>query len=163
MLRQSFTGFWISHSALHVPGLGIWQGCEYARVNNALIMLYFAWMCLNNVEYACMYLHKQSSEYAVILNVSDKVHKVTVHITEQLSRQWHIQNTVKHLTWRVLLKEYCLCAGVQPEMFLARGGFVELGHFDKHFLKNASQRHCVENFGVFSPRYSYKQILIWRI
>ena len=33
--------------------------------------------------------------------------------------------------------------------------FVKLVHFDKHFLKNSrSKMPAVENFGVFSPRYS---------
>ena len=26
--------------------------------------------------------------------------------------------------------------GAQPEIFQGRGGFVELGHFNKHFVKN---------------------------
>ena len=40
-------------------------------------------------------------------------------------------------------------AGVQPEIFQGRRGFVELGYFDKHFVKNT--RKILE---VFSPRYS---------
>ena len=36
-----------------------------------------------------------------------------------------------------------------------RGGFGELGHFDKHFVKNLRKKGLAgENFGVFSPRYS---------
>ena len=31
-------------------------------------------------------------------------------------------------------------AGVQPEIFQGRGGFVELGHFDKHFVKNTRKK-----------------------
>ena len=27
-------------------------------------------------------------------------------------------------------------SGKQPDIFKGRGGFVEFGHFDKHFLKN---------------------------
>ena len=41
-------------------------------------------------------------------------------------------------------------AGAQPEIFLGRGGFVKLGHFDKHFLKKsrkkAPQRKILEFF-----------------
>ena len=41
-------------------------------------------------------------------------------------------------------------SGVQPEIFLGRGGFVKLGHFDKHFLKkwrkNATQGNILEFF-----------------
>ena len=44
---------------------------------------------LNMLKHACIYLNKQSSEYAKILNVSDagKTEGNTVQITEQLLRQ----------------------------------------------------------------------------
>ena len=45
--------------------------------------------------------------------------------------------------------------GAQPEIFPDRGGFVKLGHFNKHFVKNSRKKRLRrENFGVFSPRYS---------
>ena len=98
-------------------GLKIWQGCEYARVTEgaeyawiALNMSYVL-ICLNNAYYdwICVYVHtpeKHSAEYTRIQNVSDAVHviKVNLQITEQLSRQTRIQNTVKHLRWIVLQK-----------------------------------------------------------
>ena len=31
-------------------------------------------------------------------------------------------------------------SGAQPEIFQGRGGFVELGHFDKHFVKNTRKK-----------------------
>ena len=31
-------------------------------------------------------------------------------------------------------------AGAQPKIFLGRGGFVKLGHFDKHFLKKSGKK-----------------------
>ena len=31
----------------------------------------------------------------------------------------------------------CLTTGAQPEIFQGRGGFVKLGHFDKHFIKKS--------------------------
>ena len=40
-------------------------------------------------------------------------------------------------------KQYRLCAkitGVQPEIFQGRRGFVELGHSDKHFVKNTREK-----------------------
>ena len=42
---------------------------------------------------------------------------------------------------------------MQPETFQASGGggFVELGHFDKHFVKNTRKRGPAGNI---SPRYS---------
>ena len=44
-------------------------------------------------------------------------------------------------------------SGPQPGIFHGRGGFVELGHFDKHFFKNARKiGPAGKNFGVFSPR-----------
>ena len=53
---------------------------------------------LNLIEYADIYLKKQSVENARNLNVSNADHnKITVQITEQLSRKKRIQNTVKHL------------------------------------------------------------------
>ena len=58
--------------------------CEYASIT------------LNMIEYATIYLKEQSAECARILNVSDAVHKVTIQITVQLSRQRLVQNTVKH-------------------------------------------------------------------
>ena len=45
--------------------------------------------------------------------------------------------------------------GAQQEIFQGRGGFVELGHLDKHFVKNTRKKGAAgKNFGVFSPRYS---------
>ena len=44
-------------------------------------------------------------------------------------------------------------AGAQSEIFQGREGFGELGHFDKHFVKNLRKK-AVEYFGVFSPGYS---------
>ena len=61
-------------------------------------MLEYASITLNMIEYARIYLKKQSAEYARILNVSDVVHSIrSLQITEQLSRQRNIQNSVKHL------------------------------------------------------------------
>ena len=41
-------------------------------------------------------------------------------------------------------------SGAQPELFLGRGGFVKLGHFNKYFIKNsikkASQGKILEFF-----------------
>ena len=69
----------------------------------------YALRTLNMIEYAGIYLKKQSAEYARILSVSDAVHSIRslykLQITEQLPRQRHIQNTVKHLRWNVLQKE----------------------------------------------------------
>ena len=45
--------------------------------------------------------------------------------------------------------------GAQSEIFQGRGGFVKLGHFDKHFMKKSKKKGPAgKNFGVFSLRYS---------
>ena len=85
------TGFWICL----VSFTGFWyaSGSKYARAQNmarlwicegytgwwiylnkpeyALIMPQYAWICLNNAEFVCIYLNKQSSKYTRIQNVSD--------------------------------------------------------------------------------------------
>ena len=48
---------------------------------------------------------------------------------------------------------------MQPEIFQGKEGgggrFVELGHFDKGFVKNTRKRGPTgKHFAVFSPRYS---------
>ena len=74
-------GFWIclvivsqeldKPPVLNMPGLTIWQGCEYARVTQGT-----EHTMLNMIEYVDIYLKKQSPEYARILNVSDAVHSI---------------------------------------------------------------------------------------
>ena len=55
--------------------------------------------------YAGMYLKKQSTEYARILNVPDAVHSVrSLYKLLSSYRDRRIQNTVKHLKWSVLKK-----------------------------------------------------------
>ena len=39
------------------------------------------------------------------------------------------------------------------KIFQGGGGFVELGYFDKHFVKNARKESPLgKHFGVFSPK-----------
>ena len=46
---------------------------------------------------------------------------------------------------------YHIYAGAQPEIFQDRGGFMKLGQFDKHFLKNLRKKRATgENFRVFT-------------
>ena len=45
-------------------------------------------------------------------------------------------------------------AGAQPEIFQGMGDFVEIGHFDKHLVKNKrTEGSTGKNFGIFSARY----------
>ena len=58
------------------------------------------------IEYASIYLKKQSAEYARILNVFDAVHSIRSLYKLLSSYQDRlIQNTVKYLTWSFLQKE----------------------------------------------------------
>ena len=53
---------------------------------------------LNVIEYADLYLKKQSGEYLrIILNVSDAVHSIKSLNLLSSYRDRRIQNTVKHL------------------------------------------------------------------
>ena len=120
--------------------------CEYALVT------------LNTIEYPSIYPKKPSVKYVRTLNMSDTVHS-SRSLNKLLSsyQDRHIQNTVKHWRWSVLQKEQCLSAGAQPEIFQGTGGrgFLELGHFDKHFVKSTRKRGPTKkHFGSFSPRYS---------
>ena len=75
-----------------------------------------------------------NAEYARILNVSDAVGHCTNY--------WEVIETDMY--------------SKQPEFFRAEGWvFVELGHFDKHFVKNAQKVEPVgKHFGIFSAKYS---------
>ena len=64
--------------------------------------------------------------------------------------------TVLFGTWTLVLFPH---AGAQLEIFQGRGGFVELWHFDKHFVKNTQKKDPAgKNFGVFSPRSRWNYI-----
>ena len=57
----------------------------------------YALITLNVIEYADVYLKKQSAEYArIILNVSDEVHSIRSLILLSSYQDRRIQNTVKH-------------------------------------------------------------------
>ena len=51
-----------------MPGLRIWQRCDYARVTQGVE---YALIMLNMIEYASIYLKKPSAEVARILNISN--------------------------------------------------------------------------------------------
>ena len=97
---------------------------------------YFS-LTLNMIEYAGIYLKKQSAEYTRILNVSDAVYsiKVTVQFTD-------VFRTLSNISDGMFCKKN---AGAQPEIVQGREGegggeVVELGHFNKHFVKNTRKR-----------------------
>ena len=43
------------------------------------------------------------------------------------------------------MKLQAYLSGAQPEIFQGRGGFVELGHFEKRFVKNTRKKTPKEN------------------
>ena len=113
-------------------------------------------------EFACIYLNKQSSKYARILNVSNAVHIIR-SLNKILSSYWKrdvFRTLSNRLRWSVLQKEQCLSTGclstgTQPEIFLGGGGPI-----DKNFIKIIRKKGPASKyFGVFSPRYSLKYIL----
>ena len=59
----------------------------------------YALITLNVIEYADVYLKKQSAEYArIILNVSDAVHSIRLLSLLSSYQDRRIQNTVKHFS-----------------------------------------------------------------
>ena len=51
-------------------------------------------------------------------------------------------------------------SGAQLEIFYGRGDFVDLGHFNKVFVKNAKEKAPqANNLETFSPRYSSNYLL----
>ena len=53
------------------------------------------------------------------------------------------------------LDQFQAYTGAQPEMFQGSGGFVKLGHSDKHFVKNSRKKDPArKNFEVLSLTYS---------
>ena len=150
-------------AVVNMPGPVIWQGCEYASVlqgaEYALIMPQYheyGLIKLNMLEYACIYLNKQGSEYRRILNVSDAVDSIRslCKLLRSYRERERIQNTVKHLRLSVLQKEESPSASAQPDIFQGRRGFGQLEHFDRHFIKNTRKKGPIEkHFEVFSPRY----------
>ena len=96
-------------------------------------------------------------EYAlIVLNVFDAAHSIRSLYKLLNSYQYrHIQNTVNHLRWTVLQKR--TMPGCKCEFFQGRGGggFVGIGHFDKHFVENTRKRGPArKHFEIFSPRFS---------
>ena len=82
-------------------------------------------------------------------------YKVTVQVIYQLSRQAYSEYCQTFKMKRFTKKIMWRCA---TKYFQGSGGFVELGHFDKPFVKTSKpQEEMVlpgKHIGGFSPRYS---------
>ena len=105
------TGFWIC------VGTQLWKGSEYSMIPNIPVFLICKgytrfWICpnmaevsrcalttLNMHEYSRLWLDKQSSEYARILNVSDAVHSM-----RSLTSYWAVieANVSRTLAQRII-------------------------------------------------------------
>ena len=129
----------------------MWQGskytseCSYGRVLN----IPGFWLCqvsayasiTEGSEYVWIWLNKLSCGYAWILNGSDAVHSVrSLYKLLSSYQHRHIQNMFKHLRWIVFAKRImpeCRCI---VRIFQDREGIMELGLFNKHFVKNARKK-----------------------
>ena len=113
------------------PGFWIWHGCMYKGYVEF-------WSILIMAPYGSV-MPKYAS---ICLNVPQYAW-TWLNIVEC---PWIGQKMPEELFW----------PKAQPESFQPRGGFVELGHFDKLFVKKKKKKrgHAGKNFGTFSPRYS---------
>ena len=138
--------------------LQMWEGYTacwvcLSKPEYVLIMSQCAWICLNDTDYdTSIYLKKKKNRICWICQNSECAwcstkHKLTFEITEQLTIEKGIQNTVKHFRWRFFQKEQCLSAG--------GGLFLELRHFYKYFVKNTRKRG--------HPRKHFKNLKNWRL
>ena len=77
---------------------------------------------------------------------------VILHLRNNELCKTVIKNYIRALAQHA---KYLSSAGAQPDFFQGRGGFVGLGHFYKHFVKNTRKKGPAgKNLGAFSPRYS---------
>ena len=126
-----------------------WQGSEYAwsafhRVTvseYALIMPEYIWenKVLNMSEF-----------WMCLIQYIVQGHCTSYWTVIEIKTYSEYCQTFKR--WRVLQIGQCLSAGAQPEIFQGRGGgFVELGHLDKHFVcqKHKKERPHTEAFRSF--------------
>ena len=112
--------------------------------------LKYAWICLNNAEcdWICQHIPGKCWICWTVLNMPEFWTNYWAVI------ETYIQNTDKHLRWSVL-QYRCPTSNFQ----VREGRFVELGCFDKDFVKNTGKRDpAVKYFEVFFSRYSQNYI-----
>ena len=132
------------------------SGCKYARARNmarlwmcegytgcwmclnkpgySLIMPQYVWACINNAEYASIYLNKESFNMPELLMcLMQCMHKVIVQNTEQLLRQRSIQK----------FKMECFAKRIMPECRRATRDFPGQGRFrgTKALWQTFRQKH----------------------
>ena len=138
--REGYKGCWI---CLNKP--------EYL-----LIMSQYEWIYLNNAEYdwICR-LTPEKTECWICQNYSECVwctaeHKVT-EFTEQLPRQTYSEHCqtfkIKRFSKRIMPESRCSTRNFSGQ----EEGFVELGHFDKHFIKKTTRAFLSKTGKLFFP------------
>ena len=124
---------------------GGYKGC-WICLNKSeydLMTSQYVWTCLNNAEYGWICWHIPETTECWICQNSECVwciiwHKVTVKVTEQLSR--HCQTyKMKRFAKRIMVECGCSTKRFSGETGAGRS-FVKLGHFDKDFVKDTRKR-----------------------
>ena len=116
----------------------------------------YASITLNTIGCAGTYMNKQSAEYAGILNVSDAVHSVR-SLYKLLNSYRDRCDSDHHQTFEMdRFTKTIMPEWVRTRNFSGQGGggrrFLELGHFNKNFVKNTRKRDPAGN-RVYFPRY----------
>ena len=117
------------------------------------IMSQYEWNCFNNANMIEYTWKKQSAKYArIILNVSDVVHNIRSLNLLSSFRDRCIQNTaqickIKRFAKRIMPE----CRWATRNFSGHKEGFVEIGHFDKHFIKNTIRAFLSKISKLFSP------------
>ena len=82
-------------------------------------------------------MNKQSFKYARILNVSGAMHSIRSLYTLLISNQGRgLLTMLSNIQDEAFHKKNNVWMQACNQKFSGMGGFVELGHFDKHFVKN---------------------------
>ena len=83
------------------------------------------------------------------------INDCTMHLIFRNGLEYKNADTRENNETKVEAKEKTVNAGAQSETVPGRGRFLELGHYDKDFVKKSRKEGPAgKNFSVFSPRYS---------
>ena len=147
-----------------MPGLKIWQGCEYSRVTQgaqyAWIMSQYEWICHNNAEYGWICRHMpEKTEFWIfqlfwmcLMQYIALDHCTTYcAVTETEKYSEHCQKfKIERFTKRIMPE--CRCT---TKNFSGQDG--ESGDCGTEHLQKRSRKGSI--FEAFSPRYSLNYIL----
>ena len=111
---------------------------------------------LSNAEYDWIYWHipeKNSAEYdIIILSVSDAVYSIRSlnSLSSYQDRHIHCQTfKIMHFAKRIMPECRCTTRTFSGQ----EEGFVERGHFDKHFIKNKIRAFLSKIRKLLSPKF----------